>query len=400
NTLVILDGLDERTLASNKIVQAAEELNYKLLLTARPLDIAPVRALADIQVEHRGLDTKHRDNFINHALRMSATNTAQGLISFIQKHKLSQQAESVIPMAHVPVILRLLCTLWQHEGSAMDRWNAPVSLSVLYRALTNHVWGRFRAEQLTRDRPQVYTEQHRDIFFQALEQAALTSLKKGKISMDPITLTGIGRGNAYEILARSGLLLLKKVESTGVSAQCEFPHLTFQEHFAGRALARQFLLGQRNEVKEFLKRYMCMPQCRRALLFMAGEILQGMPQDLHKSPRGVIRELLQLVNLIPREPAGFQHLILQLRLLNEWLLITGPKEHFKTMQGLEKAFGIGKGLGTWFKQILLYYREDVASTHLPLHTLLGLLSESSGINKHYSDRLIALAHSALKGWGY
>ncbi|MEO1219702.1 MAG: NACHT domain-containing protein, partial [Bacteroidota bacterium] len=83
DTLVILDGLDERILASNKIMQAAAEVNYKLLLTARPQDIAPERALVDIEVEHMGLDEKQRDNFINSTLGASATNTAQGLISFM-----------------------------------------------------------------------------------------------------------------------------------------------------------------------------------------------------------------------------------------------------------------------------------------------------------------------------
>ncbi|MEO1301239.1 MAG: NACHT domain-containing protein, partial [Bacteroidota bacterium] len=371
NTLVILDGLDERTLASNKIVQAAEEVNYKLLLTARPQDIAPERALVDIQVEHMGLDEKQRDNFINSTLGVSATNTAQGLSYFIQRHKLNQQ-DPVTPLAHVPVTLRLLCALWQHEGNVMRRWNAPVSLTTLYRALANHAWKRFRTERIHEGEIQVDVRNHRERLFQVLEDIALISLQEHKTVIDADI----------------------------------FLHPTLRAYFTGRALARHFLLGNQHAVTEFLRSYMYMPQHRRALLFMAGEIFQGMPQELDlkvpKEPLQLIRDLLQLINAVPREIVGLQHLVLQFRLLNEWLLVfrSSDKQQVQDMLVLEREFGLGKDFSTWFKKGLHQYLMDGESTQGILNTLLALLAESIGVCRHYDNKIMILIQHALKDWRY
>ncbi|MEN0016138.1 MAG: NACHT domain-containing protein [Bacteroidota bacterium] len=371
DTLVILDGLDERTLASNKVVQAAAEVNYKLLLTARPQDIAPERALVDIEVEHMGLDEKQRDNFINSTLGVSATNTAQGLISFIQKHKLNQQ-DPVTPLAHVPVTLRFLCTLWQHEGNAMRRWNAPVGLATLYRALAGHVWQRFRTELIHEGEIEVDVRNHRERLLQVLEDIALISLQEHQT----VTDTDI------------------------------FLHPSLRAYFAGRALARHFLLGNQHAVTEFLRSYMYMPRHRQALRFMAGEIFQGMPQELDlkvpKEPLQPIRDLLQLINAVPREIVGLQHLVLQFRLLNEWLLVfrSSEKEQSQDMLVLESEFGLGKNLSTWFKKGLHQYLMDGESTQGILNTLLALLTESSGVCRHYSSKIMILTQHALKDWGY
>ncbi|MCG8340990.1 MAG: ankyrin repeat domain-containing protein, partial [Cytophagales bacterium] len=53
-TLLVLDGLDERYGASEKLLEQAKAGSHKLLLLSRPYGIEQERSLADIEIEHAG----------------------------------------------------------------------------------------------------------------------------------------------------------------------------------------------------------------------------------------------------------------------------------------------------------------------------------------------------------
>ena len=94
------------------------------------------------------------------------------------------------------------------------------------------------------------------------------------------------------MLKDSGFLLLEEVEK-----QYQFPHLTFQEYFAGRALARQLFSSKakvRKEAEKFLSKHQYAPQYGRMLSFLAGEVSKEEGVD-------GLRKLLSLLQEAPQE---------------------------------------------------------------------------------------------------
>ncbi|MEO1218951.1 MAG: sister chromatid cohesion protein PDS5 [Bacteroidota bacterium] len=395
-TLVILDGLDEQFGVSKNILQAAKAGKHKLLLTSRPYSIETERSVVDIEVDNIGFNTEQRDNFINYLL--ADPPLATRLISFIQAQKLQA-------MASIPVNLKILCTLWKRSRSKLDEPGTYIGLSILYRKLVNHVWDRFAYETGKQgDHHSVRAYRSNDMgkqdIFQDLEKIALAGLQEGKLIIDRYSIQEIlGDKSPSHLLEDAGFLLLQKVEQ-----QYQFPHLTFQEYFAGRGLARQFLTGDKKTVIKFLKHHMYIPNYRRTLAFMSGEIVKGMARETNPivannpDAKGIIpiQALLQLIDEFPKELLGLQHLILQLRLLNEWLLVEDEDEKDETLPALESQFQLGQTLSTWVERGLHQYDRYEAPTQVIYETLQSLLAEARGVAKHYGGRLLSPILNALK----
>jgi hypothetical protein len=142
-TLVILDGLDERAGACEKILKEAEDrvAPHKLLMLSRSYGITEERHnIADIEVEHAGLsDEQMRDYVIQKSLSGLSEDQGKDLLSKIANHP------SISEMAHVPVNLAILCFLWRDKISQVDVLGAVGlgSLPGLYRQLTEEVWERY-----------------------------------------------------------------------------------------------------------------------------------------------------------------------------------------------------------------------------------------------------------------
>ncbi|MEO1300883.1 MAG: NACHT domain-containing protein [Bacteroidota bacterium] len=393
-TLVILDGLDEQHVASQSILAEARTGTHKLLTTSRPYGIHETERArwGDIEVDNVGLDQERRDGFIHYAFENQADpNLAPGLVSFIKAQNLQE-------VASVPVNLKILCSLWEDEQDALGRSGVSIALPELYRKLVDSVWKRFESEARDPATPQRHARTDRDSamqkssLFQDLEKVALASLQQGKLIISRNSIEEILAPNPSPLLADAGFLLLQKLDQ-----EYKFPHLTFQEYFAGRRLARQFLLGEQSIVsaKNFLKRYMYVSRYRRTLSFMAGELAKGMQRELGLTPTASIsmepiQKLLTMINdELPSELLGFQQLLLQLRLLNEWLLITeDSKRKAETLVVLEYHFHLGQNLINWFNKSLA---EQVLR-----NTLQNLLLETSGVTKHYSNSLLNHIRKALR----
>lgn len=393
-TLVILDGLDEQHGASQSILAEARAGAHKLLATSRPYGIHETERArwGDIEVDHVGLDQEQRDGLIRYAFENQADpNLAPGLVRFIKAQNLQE-------VASVPVNLNILCSLWEDEQDVLGRSGVSIALPELYRKLVDCVWKRFESEARDPAMPQRHARTDRDStmqkssLFQDLEKVALASLQQGKLIMSRNSIEEILASNPSPLLADTGFLLLQKLDQ-----EYQFPHLAFQEYFAGRGLARQFLLGEQNRVsvKGFLKRHMYVSRYRRTLSFMAGELAKGMRQELGLTATAniavePIQKLLTVINdELPSEVLGFQQLLLQLRILNEWLLITGDStKKAETLAVLEYRFHLGQDLIKWFKKSLV---EQVLR-----NTLQNLLLETSGVTKHYSHLLLNHIRKALR----
>ncbi|MCG8339654.1 MAG: HEAT repeat domain-containing protein, partial [Cytophagales bacterium] len=333
-TLLVLDGLDERYGASDKLLGQALGGSHKLLLLSRPYGIEQERSLVDLEIEHVGLSDGQMENYVSGELSLEL---GEGLLSFIREHP------AIAAIAHVPVNLHILCALWQDDVGGVRAEIMRGSLPGLYRKLTGYIWERYEK----RHRELGLQNKEREELFDMLGKIALRALERGELLISSKLVDAVleevpnsdDRRLFSEILPASGLLQV-------VGRQYQFPHLTFQEYFAGRLLARNLLSEDgkaQSRVGKFFSKHKYERQYGVMFSFLSGEVskfggLEG------------IGQLLSLLEVEPKEVVGVQHLLLQLRCVNEWLCVAGEdlegglgelEEKFHVIRSLKKWFGIG-----------------------------------------------------------
>ncbi|MEO1218874.1 MAG: HEAT repeat domain-containing protein [Bacteroidota bacterium] len=402
-TLVILDGLEEQWGISQAILQEAKEGRHKLLLVTRPYGIYMEKEcrLVDRVVENRGLDQRNRDLFISRTLGGLTADTTAEIIRFITAHHLQD-------IVRVPVHLQMLCRLWATRKAKLTQPHASVGLSWLCRSFLQDVWDDFimcQIEQViaiygtTVDARAAAVAQ--DAGLKELERIALHSLCEGRLGIGHAQMRDLLGSNQGWILQDSNPLL---TEQPGGAYM--FSDLIFQEYLAGKRLARFFLSGKIEALFAFLKPHIYAPRYRRMFTFMAGEIMQKtFKTDDHRAPassRGAVRILEQLMSAAPWEVLYTQHLVLQLQLSNEWLVLiqgSGSEKDglgAQALTSLESCFALGKWLTVWFEAGLRQYDiYEVSKTQL-LNYLLKLFSEANGVGKYYSGQLIQLLQDLIQ----
>ena len=382
-TLVILDGLDERAGASEEILRQAQAGTHKLLMLSRPYGIETERQRVDIEIEHVGFNRGQLRSYVQ--AEVSDGDRAAELLGYIQKH------DNIRSIAHVPVNLQILCALWQDEGYDVREIAQQGSLPGLYRLVTDFTWQRYTKKWGLADESE-------EELFDTLGQIGLAALQKGEVLISP----GIVHQHAKQETSKAklkdaGFLLLQYVgeDADRKSGFYEFPHLTFQEYFAGRALAQQFLSkeeDEREEARKFISKHKYESQYGRTLSFMAGEVSRS------KKAQG-IKKLLGLLEKGDQELVGFQHLRLQLRVLHERLCMAGEAAEDELAE-LEDEFHVLDSLEKWFVRAFTHVRLEGYDAGRPGRDLLALLKSSLqtfGSIARHAPGLLDLFKKAAQG---
>ena len=387
-TLVILDGLDERAGACKEILSQAQSGAHKLLMLSRPYGIETERRTVDIEIEHVGFNRAQLEAYIQ--AEVSDGERASELLGYIDKH------ENIRSIAHIPVNLQILCALWQDEGYDVREVAQQGSLPGIYRLVTEYTWHRYKKRASA-----FVSVQGSDELFNTLGKVALQALEKGTVLISPRLIDKILEDDmvaqvAQQAFKDADFLLLQYVgEDAGRQRGFyEFPHLTFQEYFAGRALARQFLSEDEYEqerTSEFVSEHKYESQYARTLSFMAGEVSRV---------RGVqgIKELLRLLGE-RKEVAGLQHLLLQLRVVHEWLCIASDQEAARGMAVLEEL-DVLASLQDWFSRGIALAKTGYATAEQEagkqlLQILVQGVSRTGAVLAHVPSMLTPL-HQAVK----
>ena len=354
-TLVILDGLDERAGAQEEILSEAGRGVHKLLLLSRPYGIDTERQMIELEIEHLGFNDAQIDAYVQRYFqkRGKPTRSAE-LLRFIKAHP------APAAVAHVPANLEWLCALWYRDPEGVCEATMQGSLSGFYCKLTEYMWDRYKVYPSTGGATQ------KELFKQ-LGAIALDSLAQSTVQLSCEQVRDILAGNAISeaMLRASGFL-----QAAGVG-QYQFPHLTFQEYFAGCILAGKFLSryeDEREEASEFLSEHKYAPQYGRTLSFIAGEVSR------EKGVKGT-KWLLSLLGEGDQERVRLQHLLLQLRVIHEWLCIASDQEAERGMAELEREFGVLASLEEWFGKGLEQVRIAGYDPASPGGRLLGLLTD-------------------------
>ena len=351
-TLVILDGLDERVGADEKILCQAKAGAHKLLMLSRPYGIEIERCTVKIQVEHVGLNAEQRERYVRQ--EVLDEKLAEALLDYIHKH------ENIGSIAHIPVNLEILCALWKDDGCGVREALENGSLSSFYEKLAYQIWERYVTARALPDRNELPVE-----LFDTLGQIGLATLQQGKAL---ISLTLVDKyaktRRVQNKLEDAGFLLLQE-DASEQQAFYKFPNLTFQEYFAGRWLAIQFLgnaakaqkklkqlwqdpeyeilhhvfqeclkdvqhlledQNAKNQCKEFVEDHKYDSNYGQTLAFLSGELHRQLKKKSSEYRGEQLSKLLELLDSAPKEIIGLQHVLLQADMLYEWLCLADSEE--------------------------------------------------------------------------
>lgn len=362
-TLVVLDGLDERSEESKRLIRQAFLGQHKLLALSRAHGIEQERSLVDREVQLIGLGEKQMEAYVRHNL---SSESEQELQAYLNRQP------AVKAIAHIPMNLEILCTLW-NDGSAFVREEAMKgSLAGLYRCLTRYIW-----EHFARERSGIDLKEQGEVFT-LLGEVALRALerKQSKIGQGLVDSVLEERLDFRDKLKDSGFL-------TSGKGHYEFLHQTFQEYFAARVLAKR-LQSNESSARRFISKHKYDPNYRIVFSFLAGEASRNGVEGLEK--------LLSLVDEDPHEVVGVQHICLQMKILSEWLC--AAEEHFveEELESLEDTFGIIDTYNRWLSKGICQVKPDEYSIGEGMNLLAVLLEEFEGfrIVAKYNQELMEI----------
>jgi HEAT repeat protein len=377
NTLVVLDGLDERLGATKTLIKEAQEGNHKLLMLSRHCDLERLEDLRkgiDLEVEHAGFSQAQVENYVQKYFAANKSNKdskAKDLLKFLKQYP------SLSNIAHVPVNLCILCSLWNQNSSELEKVKG--SLTKLYEGLAEHLWKRYAQkynEQRTLENK--LQNDYKDDLFDTLGEIALLSLEKGEVLISYKTVDKILES------VEDNELMLNMLKGSGflekVGVEYQFPHLTFQEYFAGKELARQLFskdIQEQNLGKAFLSSHKYQSQYQVMLSFMAAEVSKKQGDE------GIV-QLLRMINEGPKDVVGLHQLFLELRCLNEYLLL-----YPRLPEAIEKEFGCMARINKWIQRGL----EDVRGRYYSklLNLLTGVIQSLPAVAKGVIENLVSAA---------
>ena len=318
STLLMVDGLDEANDHSRELVSHIWGRSCKILLLSRPYNIRNVETHVDIQVECLGFNDQQLRDYIRSELSDSET---LRLISSLEN------SAAMWEMAHIPVTAHILCSLSKMHGTVIQEEGRRASTFQIYNDMANYVWKRFE------EKPSAKNVKKSELFGD-LERIAFEGLRKGMILIhERFVMQNATSKNATQTFKESGLLLFLLE-----GQEYQFPHLTFQEYFAGRYIAKSLKRKGSDEetrAREFIQegKY---NEKHAVILFFA------MHAFAENRSKHALEEMLSIVDEQPVEILGIHHFFLRMRVLEATIQETDEAE-LETLSKNKQAKEVAKG---------------------------------------------------------
>ena len=290
-TMLMVDGLDEANESAIELLSTIWERSCKVLLLSRPYNMRNVETRVDIQVECLGFNDQQLRDYVESEL---SEDDAPRLIRSLEN------SSAMWEMAHIPVTAHILCSLSKEHGTSIEEHGERASVFQIYNDMANYVWKRFKTKPTA-------TNVKRSELFGDLEKIAFETLRKGLILIPPRLVTRYATStDAAGIFKESGLLLLVLE-----GREYQFPHLTFQEYFAGRHIAKSLRnLGsdERIRVLDFIHEEKYNQKHALSLSFAMHAYAEG-------GSKLALQRMLSIIDEDPIEVLGIQHFFLKIRVL-------------------------------------------------------------------------------------
>ncbi|MGA8163913.1 MAG: NACHT domain-containing protein [Waddliaceae bacterium] len=235
--LLILDGYDEATRMPRAIHSQLFErpdLPRHLMVTSRPYGTEAIKQKMDATLENMGFTDTHIEEYI---FNYFGKDHREELVHFIRERR------DLATMAHVPLLLEMLCILWEEKREKI----AGLTMVELYSAMGDYGFERYFSRQKDCDallqqksplkrQAEKYIEQTK--LSSALGKIAFEGIKQGQLLIEGLLIKNILKelDVGIEEIYESGFL--KATESN--DKECKpsyFMHLSIQEYFAAFYLA-------------------------------------------------------------------------------------------------------------------------------------------------------------------
>ncbi len=266
-TLLIFDGWDE---ASAQLTQALEVylLNTQAhyLVTSRPGVTSKIHNNFDLIVENMGFTRMQVESY---AEKFFAHTQCAGLDAFL---KMLHSRSNLFTIAHVPIQLQILCTLWQ-KGEQ----DFPQTLTPLFSKIVRHL---FEWEQNKNPQKKEIAPLKRLFLYQALGEISLKGLEsKQLIISDTLVVNALieksledGR---FEKIRRQDLISTGLVKECGTNGALYFLHLTYQEYCIAHYISSlpQSSLDKKqaqDKQRAFIQTYRYQPHFHLVIRMLAG----------------------------------------------------------------------------------------------------------------------------------
>ncbi len=266
-TLLIFDGWDE---ASAQLIQALEVylLNTQAhyLVTSRPGVTSKIHNNFDLIVENMGFTRTQVESYTE---KFFAHTQCVGLDAFL---KMLHSRSNLFTIAHVPIQLQILCTLWQK-----GEHDFPQTLTPLFTKIVRHL---FEWEQNKNPQKKEIAPLKHLFLYQALGEIALKGLVSKQLIIPDalVTNTLIEKSledGRFEKIRRQDLISTGLVKECGTDGTLYFLHLTYQEYCIAHYISSlpQSSLDKKqaqDKQRAFIQTYRYQPHFHLVIRMLAG----------------------------------------------------------------------------------------------------------------------------------
>ncbi|MGA8163480.1 MAG: HEAT repeat domain-containing protein [Waddliaceae bacterium] len=335
--LLILDGYDEKIQMPpniHRLLFESSDLGAHMIVTSRPYGTEAIKNKMDATLENMGFNNQHIETYISNYF---GENHRVNLFDFIRERR------DLITMAHVPLLLEMLCILWEEKGEKIE----ALTMVELYQGFVDYGFryyfsrqkeqARLNGNRLSKSEAKKHTEQKK--LSLALGKMALVGMKEGGQSLISSRLIRDSLNTLdvrVEEIYASGFV--KAAEGNDKDWKpSEFIHFSFQEYFAALYLA----MGGSAAYREVMKTHKYQTHMQLVWIMCAGLLgSRRLGETNDKNCHERVEEFFRTLHEEPKDLAGKYHNRLCILCLNACVdrgrLYNKIEEKFKVLSTLRK----------------------------------------------------------------
>ncbi|CAF3462902.1 unnamed protein product [Rotaria sp. Silwood1] len=396
--LWILDGYDEFVQNTSEQLKDVFEYIRKTqhhILTSRPYAITlPYQVTMEITGFTDDNIVKYVNQFfsqIQDELK-EASSQGQKLLEFLKSNR------SIWGIAHIPVNLELICSLW---GDNEQPETKTLTITALYSKITQWLCRRYLTKQQNMNTEHMTNErvrQHCEKELTFLETIAFHAMQDNTIILSPKLLKGSEEESKCLLddspqLLNIGILKSLNDKPTGCHIESErqhyFIHLSFQEHFAARYLITILNSSSPEKAIDFVKHHKYNRRFALVFSFMSGLLMQNNSKKcMELFWDTILGEPLDLV--------GLRHIQLIISCIEETVGMSSFRQRNELMHSIVEWIKIAVSVKYYviFNELANSLGRTTSLVHEPCiqDTLIELLQNEKGEKK---EKVLCLVSKLL-----
>ncbi|CAM4838554.1 unnamed protein product [Rotaria magnacalcarata] len=361
--LWILDGYDE--FAQNIPDQLKGVFDHiratqHHILTSRPYAIALVY---DVKMEITGFTNENITKYVEYFFDQNKDEIGNVSLKSQKLLRLLESNPSIWGIAHIPVNLELICSLWTNADWSKT---ATLTMTQLYSGITEWLCRRYLQKQKNINHElmtnkAVYKQCDTEILF--LEHLAFKAMERSQIMLVPALLEEVENETECDLVDYPQLLnlgILKSYDDKLIGSRVEtskqhyFVHLSFQEYFAARNLVKILKSSEKQIGTDFINDNKYNQRFHFVFVFASGllaqsefqsskeifwKTIQGEPLDLVGLKH--IKLVIECIDQLIETTTAFSNRTTHVKQVSQWIATSVTKKPSRIrshlLQSLQRA---------------------------------------------------------------